>query len=104
MKILRKFSFGEVIEKLKELYEDVDDLAYDHNPKEIIGVGILKEVKQKGGEDQGSEWYSIKHIPEQNIYIKVEGYYTSHHGTDFYDGWDCCKQVNPKEKTIIIYE
>lgn len=63
------------------------------------------EVEQYGGEGQGDTWYSIKHFPNENVYIKVDGYYQSYDGVSFdgeYDG--CCSQVVPKQKTITVYE
>ncbi len=68
-------------------------------------IGECIEVEQEGGEDRGSNWYSIKYFPDHDVYIKVAGYYTSYEGTDFYGGFEeCCSEVRPKEKTIIVYE
>ena len=52
-----------------------------------LGLGEVVEVEQKGGEDQGSEWYSVKHFVDHDVYIKTEGYYSSYNGTDFHDGY-----------------
>jgi len=62
------------------------------------------EVDKYGGEGKGSTWYSIKYFIDYDIYIKVDGYYQSYNGTEFYDGWDSCSQVFPKQKTITVYE
>lgn len=69
-----------------------------------IGIGGWKEVDSTGGMDEGSNWTSTKYFHKHDIYIKVQGYYQSHHGTDFYDEWDSCSEVRPVEKTIIVYE
>lgn len=69
-----------------------------------IGVGPMIEVDRHGGEGEGDNWYSVKHFPKHDVYICVSGYYQSHHGTEFYDGWDCCREVNPVQKTITVYE
>lgn len=63
-----------------------------------------EEVEQYGGEGMGDTWYSVKYFPEHDIYIKVTGWYQSYNGTEFYDGWGCCSQVRPQQKTITIYE
>lgn len=63
-----------------------------------------QEVDQYGGEGQGDTWYSIKYFPDHDVYIQVNGWYQSYNGTEFYDGWGCCKEVKPKQKTITVYE
>lgn len=67
-----------------------------------IGVGPFEEVEQKGGMDEGSYWNSIKYFSWHDVYICTEGFYQSHHGTEFDDGYGY--QVFPKEKTITVYE
>lgn len=62
------------------------------------------EVDSYGGEGQGDTWYSIKYFQEYDLYIRVDGWYQSHYGVEFYDGWDSCKEVKPKKKTITVYE
>jgi hypothetical protein len=68
-------------------------LACQNEYLEHIGIGPIEEIKQKGGEGQGEEWYSIKYFPKHNIYIRVDGFYTSYHGTDFEEGWG--EEVKP---------
>lgn len=165
-------TYSEIIEKLKEVYEDVSSFAYNENivpphfqfseevqkqrqiladfeherellvqkKKEEHGVknewNLPKEVRQEirtlkrplapyekereeylhsldlyfkevesyGGEDMGSMWYKIYYFPDHDVHIKVEGYYQSYNGTEFYDGWDCCKEVKPVTKQVIVYE
>jgi hypothetical protein len=80
---------------------------YDISRQEWLkekGIPNWIEVGQYGGEGQGDTWYSIKHFPALDIYLKVEGYYQSYNGTEFYDGWDCCSEVKPIQKTITVFE
>jgi len=72
--------------------------------KEINQLPDWEEVAQYGGEGKGNTWYSVKYFPDLNIYIKVNGYYQSYNGTEFYEGWDSCSQVRPTQKTITVYE
>lgn len=62
------------------------------------------EIDQYGGEGKGDTWYSVKYFPDHDIYIRVDGFYSSYNGTDFYNGWDCCSEVRPQKKTITVYE
>lgn len=71
---------------------------------ESVGIGEIIEVEAYGGENMGSTWYSIKHFPKHDIYIRVDGWYQSHYGTDFED-WDtACSEVKPVKKTITTFE
>jgi hypothetical protein len=55
-----------------------------------------------GGEDQGSDYWSVYEFSQgdEKLLVKTQGWYASHYGTD-YQNW---KFVEPKEKTIIVYE
>ena len=168
-----KLTFSEIIEKLKLVFESVDDFAfdemnfiipedfvfsekllkdtekywqlhteryvlyskakadvllntpdhrkeYDEITQQIISIGYPErtkcyeyltslnlqytEVFQKGGEGEGDEWYSVKYFPQHDVYIRVDGWYQSHNGTEFYEGWGCCSEVRPQEKVITVYE
>ena len=103
-------NYSEIIEKLKDItsigefaYHDIPGKSTGRNSVFIEGIGECIEVQQHGGEDQGSEWWSVKFFPDHDVYIKVSGYYSSYNGTDF-DGWEDCHQVRPREKVIIVYE
>lgn len=109
---MEPLTFEQIIQKLQEYFEnygvdysqDVAAFAYrDYDPEEI-GLGPIKEVASYGGEDCGSEWYSIQYFENHDVYVRVDGYYQSHYGTEFYNEWDCCSEVRPKQKTITVYE
>ena len=70
---------------------------------ESLGLGKMIEVDSYGGEGQGDTWYSVKHFVDHDVYIRVDGYYTSYDGTSFDGGWACCSEVKPVEKTITVY-
>lgn len=96
-------NFEQIMEVLENKIDSVSKFAYDEFDQEKLGLGKIEEVAQHGGEGEGSNWYSVKHFVDHDIYIKVSGYYASHYGTDF-DGWDDCKEVRPKQQTITVYE
>lgn len=66
-----------------------------------LGLGKIIEVSQRGGSDQGSEWYTIKYFVDHDVYIKTEGYYSSYEGTEFNDGFGY--EVKPVEVMTTIY-
>lgn len=100
-------NYEELIAALTAHYgeDEVDEFAYDLGSNKDITkeIGKMKEVQQNGGEDQGSNWFSIKYFPKHDIYIKVSGYYQSYSGITF-DGWSDVSQVKPVEKTVTVYE
>lgn len=107
---MKKLTFKEILEVLKAFEYDngeelsVRNFAYENYDRDLLGLGEIKEVEQHGGEGEGSNWFSVKHFKDHDVYIKVQGYYTSHYGTDF-DGWDdACTEVKPTTKTIQVFE
>lgn len=93
---------NELIEELKAKYS-TEELAWNI-PKELIEkYGPVVEVQQFGGEGEGDRWWSIKHFVDKDIYIKINGYYQSHYGTDIYD-WSHVQIVSPQMKSITVYE
>ena len=99
---MNKLTGKEIIEKAKELYnDDIGDFAWGP----VVDVaGPNREVFSSGGADRGSDWRRIYHFTDHDVYLQVQGYYQSHYGTDFNNGWDCVTIVTPKEKTITVYE
>ena len=95
-------SIYETIKNDTKDWKDLDWAAQQLLITNEIGLGEVKEIIQVGGEDQGSDWYSIKHFKDHDVYIKTSGYYQSHHGTDFECGYG--EEVKPVEKTITVYE
>jgi hypothetical protein len=94
----------EILEKLPEIFEGVSEFAYEEEwtDDENTGIGDFVEVEHYGGEGQGSTWYSIKHFKSHDIYIRVDGYYSSYNGTDFEEGWG--EEVKPVTKTVTVFE
>lgn len=95
-------NYSEIIEKLKDSDISVNNFAYEDYNVEELGLGEIKEVEQYGGEGQGDTWYSVKYFVDHDVYIRVEGWYSSYEGSNF-DGWSSCKEVKPVKKTITVY-
>jgi hypothetical protein len=129
-KMKEKFNYQQILERLQEMYSDVSEFAHEglyydipndfeplpesyeweqyqqreRNYHKTQPLGECVQVQQHGGEGEGEQWYVVYHFVEHDIYVRVDGWYQSYEGTDFYDGWDCCKEVRPKEKVITVYE
>jgi hypothetical protein len=62
----------------------------------------IVHVYQKGGHEGGGDYVcGVIHFTEYDLYLKIEGYYSSHYSTEFNDDWF---QVYPKQKMITLYE
>ena len=100
---MEKLTFEEIVAIMAKLEIEVDQFANEDFDEEALEneVGPWKEVDSYGGEDCGSEWYVVNHFIEHDVYIRVDGYYSSYEGTDF-DGQDFT-QVYPTEVKRIEY-
>jgi len=96
----KKLTFNEIVSILRENIS-VSDFGYDDFSSEDLGLGTIKEVDSYGGEDQGTDWYTVKHFVDHDVYIRLEGYYSSYEGTDF-SGNDY-EEVFPTEVKSIQY-
>lgn len=98
------FNFDEIVDILEDSGISVSSFAYgDFSDSQLTyPLGEWTEVARGGGMDKGSDWYSVKYFKDHDIYIKTNGWYQSHYGTDFDDGYG--QQVIPQQKTITIYE
>lgn len=97
-------NYQEILDILKEKIKEVDQFAHEDYDNEELGLGEIEEIAQQGGEGEGSTWYSVKYFKDHNIYIRVDGYYQSYNGTEFYDGWNCCSECKPVERLVTFYE
>lgn len=84
--------------------KDTDYIIPEYKIKTIPELGDIEEIARYGGEGQGETWYSVKHFKDHDVYIRVDGFYSSYNGTDFNGGWGDCSEVRPQQKTITVYE
>jgi hypothetical protein len=95
----------EIIAIFEENGIEIYEFAYGDSVNPIPGIGKWVEVDQYGGEGKGEDWWAVFHFKEPDIYVKIDGYYTSYDGTNFDGGFeDCMKIVSPRQKTITVYE
>lgn len=101
---MEKLNFEQILTVLSDKIGSVKAFAYMDYSEKALGLGKITEVDHYGGEGQGDTWYSVQHFIDHNVYIRVDGYYSSYDGTDF-EGWnDSCKEVFPKVRKIIVWE
>lgn len=98
-----KKTFAEILEILEEKIINVEKFAHEYFDESDLNLGEIKLEAKYGGSDKGSTWYRVFLFVEHDIYIRVDGWYSSGNGVDF-DGWSDCSEVRPTEKTIVVYE
>lgn len=93
-------------EENMEIYGNLPDEYKIINRLYRQSIGLLwEEVDYNSFLTDREDWYSVKYFPEHNVYIKVLGYECPHREeVIFEEGWDCCEEVKPVQKTITIYE
>ena len=90
-----------------ELYNGDDDLRlYDEIRDEYQSVDLLgwsfKVVQHFGGEGKGDRYYNVVKFTKEDefFFVQFEGWYDSNNGSEFTN----IRVVQPKEKTITVYE
>lgn len=77
----------------------------DDTPEGWANMNVSFEfIDHYGGEAQGSDYWTVYKFTDNNtgeeVYIKFDGWYASYNGAEYTD----CFVVQPKEKTITVYE
>ena len=96
---MNKLTGKEIIETLRKNH-DLEDIG-EGDWKDDLDLGEIEDVKQVGGEGEGDTYYQVWLFKDHNIYIRIDGFYTSYNGTDWYNE---PYEVRPQEKTITVYE
>ena len=94
-------NFKEIVEQLNKSVTKDGFIHGDFN-SEDIGLGKSEEVDSYGGEGQGGTYFTVVYFIDHDVYVKLDGYYTSYDGVDTND-YDYT-EVKPQEKTITVYE
>ena len=100
---MNKLTYKEILDILK-INLSVEEFAHYNDTSNMFNLGEMKEVSQYGGSGKGENWYAVKYFKDHDIYIRVNGFYSSYLGVSF-DSWDeCVFEVRPENKTITVYE
>ncbi len=94
-------SSKEILKLLEENNISWDNIGYNDVDWGSLNIGDVELVDEYGGENKGSEYYKIYYFKEHNVYLKIEGYYSSYSGTEF-DSPPF--EVKPVTKQVIVYE
>lgn len=66
---------------------------------EVAKLGAYEMVEQYGGEGDGDDYYAVYHFKDHGVYVKFQGWYASHHGSEFSE----MEQVFPQQVAVTRY-
>lgn len=90
----------EIIEKMNEVSSKSEFWCEDLD-EEVFGKNKL--IDEEGGYEGGGEYaHRVRHFVDHDVYIKLEGIYSSYGGTDIDDS--DYEEVRPIEKLVTFYE
>ena len=92
----------------QELKDKIEKIGLGQIAEEDFNVKDINEnfsaedfnlvYAEGGGEGDGD--YAERVFQHENVFVKITGYYSSYEGTD----WDEISEVQPKQKTVTVYE
>ncbi len=93
----------EIINKLDDNELDISRYDFAEGALDEDIFGKTEVVHEEGGREGGGEYVErVVHFVDHNVYIKLEGYYSSYNGTE-YDDSDY-EEVRPKQVEVTIYK
>lgn len=97
-----KKTVEEIIDHLHAIDDITNRLGYEDYNDEEIGLGEIKLVEDIGGYEGAGEYMAkVYHFVEHDVYLKMEGYYSSWDGSEWESGFT---HVEPKEVMVIQYK
>ena len=84
----------------ENVYENAHEIDNPELFNEYSKLGKCKMVEQYGGEGQGDTYYSVYHFVDHDVYIRFDGWYASHHGSEYEEMF----QVRPYEELVVKYK
>jgi hypothetical protein len=101
---IQTMSYKEIIIELKQQNVSVEEFALEY-VDDIPEIGPWEKIHKYGGEGKGETWFVVYYFERHDVYIRIDGYYSSYDGVSFNNSWeDDAKEVKPQEKTITVYE
>jgi hypothetical protein len=96
---MEKLNGSEILEKISGISRS--DLGYQEVNWDSHELGEVKVVDEYGGEGHGENWYVVYHFVNHDVYIRINGFYSSYVGAEFDED---PYEVRPKEKVVVFYE
>lgn len=99
----------EILKRLKESTYTVDDFVWncgvkvgDTNLFYLDKIGVREIVERTDTDEYSGQIFVVSYFPDYDVYIRTEGRYTSHVGSDWDNGFG--EEVKPKEVKVTAWE
>lgn len=99
---LREHAANDLLKDKWDTYGLIGEYFDGNDDGDIPEVGKFKVVDQYGCEGRGDDYWIVVKFLDHDVLIRIDGFYSSYHGTDWDN--DNIKVVQAKEKTITVYE
>lgn len=92
----------------EKFIKEYNKLPSKYEVKEVYITSIVKFPKSElvyqegGGEGEGEYCCWVRFYPELNLYLEIEGEYSSYEGVEF-DSRHCVTEVEPREVVVTKY-
>ena len=84
----------------KDVYSSADEIEEEGDFKETFRtLGKFEMVEKFGGEGSGDDYYAVYHFIDHDVYIKFQGWYASHSGSEYEEMYE----VRPEQVTVTQY-
>jgi len=94
--------FKEILAALRQLGYSGADFG-EGLPLSLKKIGKIELKECVGGEGEGDHRHVVYYLEDHDIFIKLDGYYTSYDGTSW-DDIDQLYEVVPQQEVITVYK
>lgn len=101
---MKKLNEKQLLKKIEEKFEDVSSYVYSNINDGVDNIfGKVDTVEDVGGgEGDGETRYIVRHFVDHDLYLRTNGYYASHYGEDWENGFG--EFVKPVQRMVTFYE
>jgi len=92
-----------VYSSIEEINKSIEKYGYEYSQEfkdEFAKLGKIEMIEHFGGEGKGDDYYTVYYFEDHDIYISFDGWYASHHGSEYND----MSEVRPKKVETIKWK
>lgn len=95
-------NFKEILAQLKKLGYTGEGIG-EGLPASLEKIGKIELKEDVGGEGEGDHRHIVYYLEDHDVFIRLNGYYTSYDGTTWNDISDL-HEVFPQQRVITVFE
>lgn len=100
--LCQTYFYGDIPKMLEDLYGFKQELVHREDTDECSGdLHTVWKFTIPAHKDYSGYYFSdIQGVPEEVFYLRFEGFYRSHEGSEY----TSFREVQPETKTVTVYE